>query len=76
MTSISPDGDRTITAAVVDDNRLVHEALAGMLGEVPDLMVVAAAVADPAFMERTHPDVVLLDVGLADDDRSRATCAT
>ncbi len=68
MTSISPDGDRTITVAVVDDNRLVREALAGMLGEVPDLIVVAAAVADPAFMERTHPDVVLLDVGLADDD--------
>ncbi|HEY6830284.1 MAG TPA: response regulator transcription factor [Gemmatimonadaceae bacterium] len=68
MASGSPHGDRTITVAVVDDNRLVREALAGMLSGVPDLIVVAAAVADPAFMEQTGPDVVLLDVGLADDD--------
>jgi len=68
MASGFPHGDRTITVAVVDDNRLVREALAGMLSGVPDLIVVAAAVADPAFMEQTSPDVVLLDVGLADDD--------
>ncbi|HXT17482.1 MAG TPA: response regulator transcription factor [Gemmatimonadaceae bacterium] len=68
MTSIFSDGDRTITVAVVDDNRLVREALATMLSAVPDLTVVAAAVADPAFIEQTRPDVVLLDVGLADDD--------
>src|ERR1043166_4137836 len=68
MTSSSPDGDPTITVAVIDDNRLVREALTGMLGAVPGVTVVAAAVADPAFMEQTRPDVVLLDVGLADDD--------
>jgi two-component system, NarL family, response regulator DevR len=68
MASVLPHGDRTITVAIVDDNRLVREALAGMLSGVPDLIVVAAAVADPAFMEQTNPDVVLLDVGLADDD--------
>src|SRR5579885_3188478 len=68
MTSISPDGDRTITVAVIDDNRLVREALARMLGGVPDVVVAAAAVADAAFMKRTKPDVVLLDVGLGDDD--------
>jgi len=68
MASISSDGDCTITVAVVDDNRLVREALASMLSGVPDLIVVAAAVADEAFMQHTNPDVVLLDVGLADDD--------
>jgi DNA-binding NarL/FixJ family response regulator len=68
MTSILPDGDRTITVAIIDDNRLVREALAGMLSAVPDLTAVAAPAADPAFMEQTSPDVVLLDVGLADDD--------
>jgi len=68
MRSISPHDDRTITVAVIDDNRLVREALARMLSVVPDLVVAAAAVADPAFMELTRPDVVLLDVGLADDD--------
>ncbi len=65
---ISPGGDRTIRVAVVDDNRLVRDALARMLSVVPDLIVGAAAVADPAFMEQMRPDVVLLDVGLADDD--------
>jgi len=68
MASGFPHGDRTITVAVVDDNRLVREALSGMLSGVPGLIVVAAAVADPAFMEQNSPDVVLLDVGLADDD--------
>lgn len=67
MTPSSP-GDRTVTVAIVDDNRLVREALASMLSGVPDLTIVAAAVADPAFIEQTRPDVVLLDVGLADDD--------
>ena len=68
MKSISSEEDRTIRVAIVDDNRLVREALAGMLGAVPDVTVAAAAVADSAFMERTRPDVVLLDVGLGDDD--------
>src|SRR4051812_29634127 len=57
-----------ITVAIVDDNRLVREALAAMLRRVPGLTVVAAAVADAPFMERTRPDVLLLDVGLGEDD--------
>ena len=36
--------------------------------EVADLHVVATSVADPAFMERIKPDVLLLDAGLGDDD--------
>jgi DNA-binding NarL/FixJ family response regulator len=60
-----------ITVAVVDDNRLVREALAGMLDRVPDFRAVAAGVADHAFMDETKPDVVLLDVGLRDEDSLR-----
>ena len=57
-----------ITVAIVDDNRLVREALAAMLDRLPDVHVVAAEVADPAFMDEAKPDVVLLDVGLRDED--------
>ncbi|HTJ24041.1 MAG TPA: response regulator transcription factor [Gemmatimonadaceae bacterium] len=57
-----------ITVAVVDDNRLVREALAAMLDQLPDIRAVAAAIADPEFLESTKPDVLLLDVGLRDED--------
>jgi DNA-binding NarL/FixJ family response regulator len=57
-----------ISVAIVDDNRLVREALAAMLRQLPDLQVVATAVADPPFLSETRPDVVLLDVGLRDED--------
>jgi DNA-binding NarL/FixJ family response regulator len=57
-----------ITVAIVDDNRLVREALAALLDPLDDLRVVAAGAADPAFIEATNPDVLLLDVGLGDDD--------
>ena len=57
-----------ITVAIVDDNRLVREALTALLDRLPDLHVVAAGVPDPAFIDREKPDVLLLDVGLGDDD--------
>lgn len=57
-----------ITVAIVDDNRLVREALTAMLDRVPDLRVVGTGVADAAFLDRFKPDVLLLDVGLVDDD--------
>jgi len=57
-----------IRVAIVDDNRLVREALTAMLGRLPDLQVIAVGVADPAFLEEAQPDVLLLDVGLRDDD--------
>jgi DNA-binding NarL/FixJ family response regulator len=60
-----------ITVAIVDDNRLVREALTAMLDRLPDLRVVAAGVADPAFIEEAKPDVLLLDVGLGDEDSLR-----
>jgi DNA-binding NarL/FixJ family response regulator len=57
-----------ITVAIVDDNRLVRQALAAMLDRLPDFRVVAAGVADAAFLSETKPDVLLLDVGLRDED--------
>jgi DNA-binding NarL/FixJ family response regulator len=57
-----------ITVAIVDDNRLVREALAAMLDRLPDLRAVAVGVADPEFLDETQPDVLLLDVGLRDED--------
>jgi DNA-binding NarL/FixJ family response regulator len=57
-----------ITVAIVDDNRLVREALTAMLDRLPDLRVVGTGVADPAFIEAAKPDVLLLDVGLRDED--------
>jgi DNA-binding NarL/FixJ family response regulator len=57
-----------ITVAIVDDNRLVREALASMLARLPDLHVVATGAAEAAFMDDAKPNVVLLDVGLRDED--------
>jgi DNA-binding NarL/FixJ family response regulator len=62
------DPHEMITVAIVDDNRLVREALASMLDRVPDVRVVATDVADPAFMDEAKPNIVLLDVGLRDED--------
>jgi len=57
-----------ITVAVIDDNRLVREALAAMLGQLKDFRVVAAPTATPAFLSASAPHVLLLDVGLGDED--------
>jgi DNA-binding NarL/FixJ family response regulator len=64
-----------ITVAIVDDNRLVREALTAMLDRLPDLRVVSTSVADPAFIEASKPDVLLLDVGLGDEDSLRVAAA-
>jgi DNA-binding NarL/FixJ family response regulator len=57
-----------ITVAIVDDNRLVREALAAILRPLGDLRVFATGVADPSFIQETQADVLLLDVGLGDED--------
>ena len=67
MTAPQLSGDM-ITVAIVDDNRLVREALTAMLDRIPDLRVVGTGVADAAFIDQVKPDVLLLDVGLVDDD--------
>ncbi len=64
-----------LTVAIIDDNRLVREALTAMLASRTDLRVVASAVADPEFLTATKPHVLLLDVGLRDDDSLRVAAA-
>jgi DNA-binding NarL/FixJ family response regulator len=57
-----------ITVAIIDDNRLVREALAFMLNELADVRVVTSAVANATFLTETKPDVWLLDVSLRDQE--------
>jgi len=64
-----------ITVAIVDDNRLVREALAAMLGRLPDVQVVAAASANAEVLGRETPDVLLLDAGLGDEDSLNVAAA-
>jgi two-component system NarL family response regulator len=65
--SVASSG-KAITVAIIDDNRLVREALAAMLAQLPDVSVVASATADSAFLAERKPDVLLLDVGLGDQE--------
>ena len=69
-----PSSKKT-TVAIVDDNRLVREALTAMLGALPEFLVLASATADSAFLTAVKPQVVLLDVGLGDQDSLRVATA-
>jgi len=64
-----------IKVAIIDDNRLVREGLAALLNKLPDLRAVTSAVADQAFMAEAKPGVLLLDVGLGDQDSLRVAAA-
>jgi DNA-binding NarL/FixJ family response regulator len=64
-----------IRVAIIDDNRLVRDALTAMLNRLPDVQVVATDVAGSASLAETAPQVLLLDVGLRDQD-SLALAAT
>lgn len=57
-----------ITVAVIDDNRLVRDALAAMLDGLSDMRAVGVGIAGPEFLDEHKPDVLLLDVGLSDED--------
>ncbi len=58
-----------ITIAVIEDNRLVREGLSQMLGELPDVSVVFSAnTIDPVRLAQASPMVLLLDVGLEDEN--------
>jgi DNA-binding NarL/FixJ family response regulator len=65
----------SIRVAIIDDNRLVREALTAMLDRLPDVRVVATDVAGSASLAESAPQVLLLDVGLRDQD-SLALAAT
>jgi DNA-binding NarL/FixJ family response regulator len=66
---------KTITVGIIDDNRVLREALASMLDRLPDVRVVSSADADPAFLAAERPNVILLDVGLRDQDSLRVAIA-
>jgi DNA-binding NarL/FixJ family response regulator len=64
-----------ITVAIIDDNRLVREALSAMLQRLTDMHVVASDTADSAALGAARPRVLLLDVGLRDQDSLRVAAA-
>lgn len=58
-----------ISVALIEDNRLVREGLVALLGQVRDFRVVSATpAADPAVLREAQPAIILLDVGLYDND--------
>jgi len=68
-TALTPE---TINVALIEDNRLVREALLAILNEAEDIR----AVAEPpngheALLLQVTPDVVLLDLGLENGDSLR-----
>jgi DNA-binding NarL/FixJ family response regulator len=66
---------KTISVVIVDDNRVLREALAAMLDALPDMRVVSSADADYAFLAAAKPNVLLLDVGLRDEDSLRVAAS-
>ena len=63
----------SIKVAIIEDNRLVREALVAMLERTHGMDVVASDAADAAFFDEHRPDVVLLDSGLTDLDSFEVT---
>lgn len=58
-----------ITVGVIEDNRLVREGIVRMLGELADVRVVfAGSTIEPARLRETNPMLLLLDVGLEDEN--------
>ena len=58
-----------ISVVLIEDNRLVREGMTAMLNQTNYFRVVAAGPnGDPALLRDTKPHVILLDVGLWDDD--------
>ena len=69
-------GEGPIKILVVDDHAMLAQALSSVLGQEPDLSVVAVAgtMADGCAAARMHvPDVVLMDYELPDGDGAQAT---
>ena len=58
-----------ITVGIIEDNRLVREGIARMLGELADVRVLfAVSSIEPARLKESSPAVLLLDVGLEDEN--------
>jgi DNA-binding NarL/FixJ family response regulator len=64
--------DRVIRVALIEDNRLVREALTSLLNRAPDIRAVAEAPnGHGALVLEASPHVVLLDLGLENGDSLR-----
>lgn len=62
---------KSISVAIIDDNRVLREGLAAMLNLLGDIRVVLSSDLDLVALAKAKPNVVLLDVGLRDDDSLR-----
>lgn len=61
-----------ISIVLIEDNRLVREGIAAMLNQTSDFRVVGAVSSgDPALLRGNTPQVILLDLGLWEDDSLR-----
>ena len=61
-----------ITVAIIEDNRLVREGMRDMLNELPDVRVVLAGTSlEAGLLKKKKPRVVLLDVGLQENNSLR-----
>jgi DNA-binding NarL/FixJ family response regulator len=65
----------TILVAILDDNRLVRDGLSTMLNRLPDIRVVASMAAHVPSLAETPAHVLLLDVGLLDQESLRVATA-
>lgn len=66
-----PTTAATISLVLIDDNRLLREGIAALIGQQPGFRVLAAAAdVDEAIakIREAQPDVVLIDFGLVDHD--------
>ncbi len=68
--SAIPQGE-VINVALIEDNRLVREALTSILNRSPDIQATAEAPNGHEVLLEGHPDVVLLDLGLENGDSLR-----
>jgi two-component system NarL family response regulator len=61
-----------ISIVLIEDNRLVREGIAAMLNQTSDFQVVGAASSgEPELLRSKTPQVILLDLGLWEDDSLR-----
>ncbi len=65
----------TILVAILDDNRLVRDGLSAMLDRLPDMQVVASMAAYSPSLAETPAHVLLLDVGLLEQESLRVAVA-
>jgi DNA-binding NarL/FixJ family response regulator len=64
---------KTVSILLIEDNRLIREGLSAMLNEQEDLSIVAATGSSDAVAraKRTKPSVILLDLGLHNQNSLR-----